>query len=47
MVIYWSLDTPEDASDDETMTQRLRDVAVALTHLRSHTRWQRMFHEVR
>jgi signal peptidase I len=47
MIIYWSIDSPDDAVDEETIGQRVRDVSSALTHLRSRTRWQRMFHEVR
>jgi signal peptidase I len=47
MIIYWSVDSPDDTSEEESMEQRLRDVGTTVLHLKTRTRWQRMFHEVR
>jgi signal peptidase I len=47
MVIYWSVDSPDDMSDEESIEQRLHDVGTTMLHLKSRTRWSRMFHEVR
>jgi signal peptidase I len=47
MLIYWSIDSPEDATDEEPIGERVREAGNTLLHFRSRTRWQRMFHEVR
>jgi signal peptidase I len=47
VMIYWSVETPEDSSDDESIRERLHDFADTLAHLPSRTRWRRMFHQVR
>lgn len=47
VMIYWSVDTPGESVDDETFRERLHDFADTLLHLKSRTRWGRMFHQVR
>lgn len=47
VVIYWSVESPDDAPDDEGLSARLHDIADTLLHLPSRTRWRRMFHQVR
>jgi signal peptidase I len=47
VMIYWSVDTPGESVDDEGFRERVHDFADTLLHLRSRTRWRRMFHQVR
>ncbi len=48
VVIYWSVDTPDDSlEEDEGFRARLHDFMDTLLHLPSRTRWGRMFHQVR
>lgn len=47
VIIYWSVDSPDDTSEEQSMEQRIRDVGTTVFHLKSRTRWARMFHEVR
>lgn len=47
VVIYWSLDSADDSLEDQTLSARLTGLADAVMHLRSRTRWSRMFHEVK
>jgi signal peptidase I len=47
VMIYWSVDTPGEGSEEEGFRQRLHDFAETLLHLPSRTRWHRMFHQVR
>jgi signal peptidase I len=47
IAIYWSLDSDDEMSEDESFTSRLRGLEDALIHFRTRTRWHRMFHEVR
>ncbi len=47
VAIYWSLDSDDEVSEDESFSARIRGLADALMHFRTRTRWHRMFHEVR
>ncbi|HEV3221152.1 MAG TPA: signal peptidase I [Candidatus Acidoferrales bacterium] len=47
VVIYWSIDSTEDLSEEESFGVRMREMADTLMHLPSRTRWHRMFHQVR
>jgi signal peptidase I len=47
VMIYWSVDTPGDGSEDEGFRARMHDFAETLLHLPSRTRWHRMLHQVR
>jgi signal peptidase I len=47
VVIYWSIESTEDVTEEESFSTRLRGIADTLMHLPSRTRWHRMFHQVR
>ena len=47
VVVYWSLNSEDDSLEDQTFSSRLTGIADALLHLKSRTRWNRMFHEVK
>jgi signal peptidase I len=47
VMIYWSVETDADATEDEGIRARLHDFIDTVIHLPSRTRWRRMFHQVR
>jgi signal peptidase I len=47
VMIYWSVNSPDEGIEDEGFRERLHDFAATLLHLPSRTRWHRMFHQVR
>jgi signal peptidase I len=46
VIIYWSVNSPDEELDSETFREWLHDSWQTFRHLPSRTRWRRMFHQV-
>lgn len=46
ILIYWSVDATEDDYEDRGVWGTMAGIAATLVHLRSRTRWHRLFREV-